>query len=165
MVFATAPVTLASPADGEQPVFTVDLPARRVTPAVSLTIVPVSLPTPVNGLQPWLRGFAGLDEAIASSGVSPGAGTAAEHLLVLGDFNATREHLPLRQLMAEHQLVDAAEQAGAGWQPTYPAGGRVPPLFAIDHVLMNPSLTASKVTAFTVTYGAHRGLLAELRPA
>ena len=30
---------------------------------------------------------------------------------MVGDFNATREHLPMRQLIAEHGLVDAAEQA------------------------------------------------------
>ena len=163
VVFATGSVTVRSAAYAAQPVLTVDLPAASGVPAMSVTVVPVSLPTPSNGLEPWLQGFADLDAAIASlSRTSSGVTTP---LLVVGDFNATREHLPLRQLMAEHDLGDAAEQAGAGWQPTYPAGRRIPPLFAIDHILLSPSLTASKVTAFGVAYGAHRGLLAELQPA
>ena len=155
VVFATAPVTASSP-QMRQPVFTVDLPSGP------LVVAPVSLPTPARGVEPWLQGFDALDEAVAAHNASVGAG---EPMLVIGDFNATREHLPMRQLIARRRLVDAAEQAVAGWLPTFPADRRYPPLIAIDHVLMSPSLRASQVTAFSVTYGAHRGLVAQLERA
>ena len=157
VVFAKEPVTWASQLDAGQPVFSVDLPTGP------LTVVPVSLPTVAKGIEPWLRGFDQLGEAIAAQG--PTAETEAEApMLVVGDFNATREHLPMRQLIAEHGLVDAAEQAGAGWLPTFPTNRRYPPLIAIDHILMSPSMTATEVTAFSVRYGAHRVLVAHINP-
>lgn len=155
VVFSTVPVT-ASTLDIRQPVFTVDLPSGP------LAVAPVSLPTPARGVEEWLQGFDALDEAVAAHNASAGA---AAPMLVIGDFNATREHLPMRQLMARRQLVDAAEQAVAGWLPTFPADRRYPPLIAIDHVLMSPSLRASEVMAFSVKYGAHRGLVAHLSRA
>ena len=157
VVFAKEPVSWASPPDAEQPVFRIYLPAGP------LTVVPVSLPTAVEGVEPWLRGFQLLDEAITIRATSV-SDEALEPMLVVGDFNATREHLPMRQLIAEHGLVDAAEQAGAGWQPTFPANRRYPPLLAIDHILMSPELSASEVTAFSVRYGAHRVLVAQINP-
>ena len=156
VVFAHATVTQASASDAAQPVVSVALPSG------SLTVVPVSLPALGTGLDPWLLGFETLDATLASH---TSVGTATAPMLVIGDFNATREHLPMRKLIAEHDLVDAAEQARAGWQPTFPADRRYPPLVAIDHVLLSPSLTASEVSAFSVKYGAHRGLIARLGPA
>ncbi len=155
VVFANATVTQASASDAAQPVVSVALPSGP------LTVVPVSLPTLGTGLDPWLLGFETLDATLASH---TSVGTAAAPLLVVGDFNATREHLPMRQLIAEHGLVDAAEQAGAGWLPTFPANRRYPPLVAIDHILMSPELSASEVTAFSVRYGAHRVLVAHINP-
>ena len=155
VVFANATVTQVSAPDAQQLVVSVDLLSG------SLLVVPVSLPTLGAGFGSWLRGFETLDEAIAAQ--APTAGTEAEApMLVVGDFNATREHLPMRQLIAEHALVDAAQQGGAGWQPTFPADRRYPPLIAIDHILLSPSLRASEVTAFSVRFGAHRGLIARI---
>lgn len=156
VVFANATVTQTSAPDAAQPVVSVDLRSR------SLLVVPVSLPTLRAGMDPWLRSFELLDAALATHASS---GTAAAPMLVIGDFNATREHLPMRQLIADHGLVDAAEQAGAGWQPTFPANRRYPPLIAIDHILMSSSLQAAEVTAFSVEYGAHRVLMARLKLA
>lgn len=151
VVFATAPVTASSPAT-RQPVFTVGLPSGPIA------VAPVSLPTVARGVEPWLQGFDALDEAVAVHNSS----ASAMPMLVIGDFNATREHWPMRQLVAKRRLVDAAEQAGAGWLPTFPDNRPYPPLIAIDHVLMSPSLRASEVAAFSVQYGAHRGLTARL---
>ena len=78
-----------------------------------------------------------------------------------GDFNAVAEQGPMQQL---HRLGlrSATDLAGAGWLPTYPAGGRLPPLLPIDHVLVNERLTATSVAAFTVPGTDHRGLLASI---
>lgn len=154
IVFANTPVTPAAAATAGQPIVSVDLPG------LALTVAPVSMPSPIVGVEPWLQGFTDLGQALTAHEPAD-----AESLLVVGDFNATREHQPMRQLIAEHRLVDAAEQSGAGWLPTFPANRRYPPLIPIDHVLMGPGLRASYVTAFSVRYGAHRGLIARLGPA
>ena len=68
--------------------------------------------------------------------------------LVVGDLNATLDHRPLQRL-EDDGFRDAAELTNAGWQPTWPANGEyhlagvpLPPLVAIDHVLVGPRLTA-----------------------
>lgn len=82
-------------------------------------------------------------------------------LVVAGDFNAVAEQDPMLRL---HRLGlrSATDLVGAGWLPTYPAGGRLPPLLPIDHVLVNERLTATAVTAVTVPGTDHRGLLVRL---
>jgi endonuclease/exonuclease/phosphatase (EEP) superfamily protein YafD len=91
--------------------------------------------------------------AVAAHGNGP--------LVVAGDFNAVAEQRPMRQL---HRLGlrSATDLAGAGWLPTYPMGGRLPPLLPIDHVLVNERLTATALTAVTVPGTDHRGLLATI---
>ncbi|MDI6910240.1 endonuclease/exonuclease/phosphatase family protein [Nocardioides sp.] len=86
--------------------------------------------------------------------------------LVLGDFNATDDHAPMRAL-ADAGLRDAAELADEGWQPTWPAGGRwrvlglvVPPLTRIDHVLVGPRLAAVSVHTAVLPGSDHRAVIA-----
>jgi len=89
--------------------------------------------------------------AVAAHGDGP--------LVVAGDFNAVPEQAPMLRL---HRLGlrSAADLAAAGWLPTYPSGGVLPPLLPIDHVLVNQRLTATAVTAVTAPGSDHRGLLA-----
>ena len=55
--------------------------------------------------------------------------------VVAGDFNATLDHPQFRDVLATGYR-DAAEQAGAGFLPTFPANRRrLPLLITIDHVL------------------------------
>ena len=91
--------------------------------------------------------------AVATHGDGP--------LVVAGDFNAVAEQEPMQQL---HRLGlrSATDLVGAGWLPTYPVGGALPPLLPIDHVLVNERLTATALTAVTVSGTDHRGLLATL---
>jgi endonuclease/exonuclease/phosphatase family metal-dependent hydrolase len=49
---------------------------------------------------------------------------------------------------------------GAGWNPTYPAQGWIPPLIAIDHVLVSEDLTATAYRTVPVPGTDHRGVLA-----
>lgn len=58
-------------------------------------------------------------------------------------------------------LTDAAAQSGAGWLPTFPASGLLPPI-AIDHVLISRHLTAASVATFKVGGGDHLGLTTRL---
>ena len=91
--------------------------------------------------------------AVAANGEGP--------LIVAGDFNAVPDQGPMQRL---HRLGlrSVTDLVGAGWLPTYPTGGRLPPLLPIDHVLVNDRLTATAVTAVTVPGTDHRGLLATI---
>lgn len=147
-VFSRTPLrTLSSPAD-PQPVVEV---ARPNGP---LVLLPVDLPTPTHGVPPWLDAFTHLTEAATAYRNRP--------LVVVGDFNAVREHVPLRRLLAAAGLRDAAEVAGSGWTPTFPSRSWHPPLIALDHALISPGLTASEVRTERIAGQEHRALIVRI---
>ena len=86
--------------------------------------------------------------------------------LVLGDFNATEDHAPMRSLAAAGYR-DVGELANQGWQPTWPASDRwavLPgiafPLAPIDHVLVGPRLAAIGQHTVAVPGSDHRAVVA-----
>jgi endonuclease/exonuclease/phosphatase (EEP) superfamily protein YafD len=81
-------------------------------------------------------------------------------VMVVGDFNATHDHRSFRDFGALG-YVDAFDQAGAGYQPTYPAD-RIPfPLVMLDHVLVRDTpLRAISVTTVELPRSDHRALIA-----
>lgn len=82
-------------------------------------------------------------------------------MIMLGDFNATRDHAPMREL-AGQGLTDAADQAGAGYGPTWGPGG-LPRLFEIDHVLVSDDdINASGLSRHEVEGTDHAAVIAEL---
>lgn len=87
--------------------------------------------------------------------------------LVVGDFNATLDHGPVRALLGTG-LRDAAVEADSGWQPTWPSGVpgyRLPGglgLVAIDHVLLSRDFSAISTRTFQVPGSDHRALVARL---
>jgi endonuclease/exonuclease/phosphatase (EEP) superfamily protein YafD len=88
--------------------------------------------------------------------------------LVVGDFNATMDHRPMREL-AGRGFTDAATEANAGWQPTWPSGGEVdvlgfgvPSLLPIDHVLVGADIRATRTESVTIPGTDHRALVATL---
>lgn len=65
-------------------------------------------------------------------------------LVVAGDFNATADEKPFRQVLSLH-LADAAVLAGQGWRMTWPRDQSwVIPYLRLDHVLLSPSLTVTE---------------------
>jgi endonuclease/exonuclease/phosphatase (EEP) superfamily protein YafD len=82
-------------------------------------------------------------------------------LVVAGDFNAVEDHGPM-QTLRRLGLKSATDVAGAGWLPTYPANGALPPLLPIDHVMINKDVTASSVSSFAISGTDHLGLFAKL---
>jgi endonuclease/exonuclease/phosphatase family metal-dependent hydrolase len=87
--------------------------------------------------------------------------------LVVGDFNATRDHPQLRAVLGSG-LRDAAEEAGSGWQPTWPSRWRTSwlrPLITIDHVLTTPGYRALRTHTVEVPHTDHLALVAQLRRA
>jgi endonuclease/exonuclease/phosphatase family metal-dependent hydrolase len=83
--------------------------------------------------------------------------------VLAGDFNATLDHAPLRDLIATG-YVDAADAAGAGLAGTWGPydGDRIPPV-TIDHVLVDRRIAVRSVAVRPLPGSDHRAVLAELR--
>ena len=58
--------------------------------------------------------------------------------------------------------ASAADLVGTGWAPTYPANRALPPLLAIDHVLVDPALSVAALERVPVAGTDHLGLLATI---
>lgn len=93
---------------------------------------------------------------------------ASRPLLAVGDFNATLDHAPMRQMLRAG-LVDAARETGVGLQFTWPANGKerllgipIPPLLPLDHVLVSKGAVALSITTHTVAGTDHRALVARI---
>lgn len=82
---------------------------------------------------------------------------------IAGDLNSVHAHRTIRDFAA-HGYRTAADIAGGGWIPTYPADSWLPPLLPIDHVLINDRLTATSIRSFSVDKTDHRGLITRLAP-
>ena len=149
------------------------VPVAEVTdfpvPAVRLEVeggpvvlVPADVPGPQDGVAAWEQEIAALGETAA------GQVAAGWPVVVAGDFNAVREHLPFRRLVdggiANAGLVNAAELAGAGWMPTYRADRPPwPPVLEIDHVLVSGGVEVGSIETVRVGGHAHLALLAWVR--
>ena len=122
------------------------------------TLTAVHTVYPLFGTEGWEKDFRTL--------VADARGTKGPHLLV-GDFNATLDHGPMRTLL-DQGLTDAAEGAGSGWQPTWPRPGSRAPngitvplrLMAIDHVLMSEEFEAASADTHEVPDTDHLALAA-----
>lgn len=80
----------------------------------------------------------------------------------LGDFNASLDHAPMRELLAAG-LTDTHAELGHGWVRTWPVGmSLVPPLVQLDHVLHGSGLAGVSVGGRTVPGTDHRAVVAVL---
>jgi endonuclease/exonuclease/phosphatase (EEP) superfamily protein YafD len=125
----------------------------RVPDIGRIRLIAVHPCNPFCGGDRWVTEHEVLREAVIDNLDQP--------LVVAGDFNAVDDHGPM-QALRRAGLKSATDVAGAGWLPTYPANGPIPPLLPIDNVLINEDLTASSVTSFPVSGSDHRGLFATL---
>lgn len=82
--------------------------------------------------------------------------------VLLGDFNATLDHAPMRELLGAG-LVDTHVELGRGGARTWPVtGGAVPPLIHLDHVLHGRDLVGVSVEDLVVPGTDHKVVVAEL---
>ena len=89
-------------------------------------------------------------------------------VVMAGDFNATLDHGPMRDLLGAG-YSDAARQANSGWQPTWPSDPDAEHglpwglgVMAIDHVLVTRQFSAISTRTYRVDGSDHRALLARL---
>jgi endonuclease/exonuclease/phosphatase family metal-dependent hydrolase len=80
--------------------------------------------------------------------------------LLLGDFNATLDHAPMRELL-DAGYRDAAEELGEGLRPTWPSD-RWPPGVTIDRALLGPGIVARSYEVHPVAGSDHRAVFAEV---
>jgi endonuclease/exonuclease/phosphatase (EEP) superfamily protein YafD len=81
-------------------------------------------------------------------------------VILAGDLNATPDALEFRRLLRDGYR-DAAEQAGAGLTRTHPADIVLPPVFAVDHILLRGA-TATTVHTVPIRDSDHRALVAHI---
>jgi endonuclease/exonuclease/phosphatase family metal-dependent hydrolase len=82
--------------------------------------------------------------------------------ILLGDFNSTLDHAPVRQLIARGYR-DAADAAGRGLLGTWgPYHGKPVPPVTLDHVLVDRRIGVRDVKVHAVRGSDHRSVLATL---
>ena len=96
-------------------------------------------------------------------------GGTGERQVVAGDFNASRDHRPFRDLLAAG-FLDCADAAMRRPWPgfTWPADRLIPPVLRLDHVLVSRAgTTVLEARTIRVPGTDHRGVFAviEFRPA
>ncbi|MEE1825076.1 endonuclease/exonuclease/phosphatase family protein [Streptomyces sp. BE20] len=90
---------------------------------------------------------------------------ATRNAVLLGDFNASLDHAPMRDLLGTG-LTDTHAELGRGGSPTWPESNAdfpyLWPVIQIDHVLHGDGLRAVSVAEHTVRGADHRAVVAEL---
>lgn len=120
---------------------------------VPMTVIVTHLINMLHGTQRWS------DEAeeLAASVTAH----IAEPMVVVGDFNATPDHITYSRIL-DAGLVDAASQAGAGWVPTFNADLPIPAVIPIDHALISPGMSAQRFRTIAVTGSDHRAIVVDV---
>ncbi|MFG2695943.1 endonuclease/exonuclease/phosphatase family protein [Kitasatospora sp. NPDC048407] len=134
-------------------------PTTNVTITVDgrpVQLVAVHTYYPLGDARKWAAGMHALRDAV------PGRNHNA---VLLGDFNATLDHAPMRSLLATG-LADTHDELGAGLFPTWPEHNLdlpyLPPMLQIDHVLHGPALLPVSIEEHTLARTDHRAVVAEL---
>jgi endonuclease/exonuclease/phosphatase (EEP) superfamily protein YafD len=128
----------------------------RVAAPVPFRVLAVHAAQPILEPKMWFRDMGRVRDRATSL-------TKEGPTIVVGDFNATHDHAPWRAILGAG-LRDAAEQAGSGWQPTWPNSyrGWVVPLIMIDHVLTTDQYAASHTRTVQISGTDHRALVVKL---
>jgi endonuclease/exonuclease/phosphatase (EEP) superfamily protein YafD len=92
----------------------------------------------------------------------PGTGPDGTPRILLGDFNSTLDHAPLRRLVARGYR-DAGVATGQGLIPTWPYfEHRGIPWVTLDHVLVDKRLGVRGMSVHRIIDSDHRAVIAEL---
>lgn len=131
----------------------------RVAAPTPFWLVAVHTSQPLSAYDAWVH-----DHDALSSAVARLDGPA----VLAGDLNATLDHRPMRRLLGAG-LADAARNANAGWQATWPVSewdGHLQPfglgMMALDHVLFTHDYSAISTSTHEVPRSDHRTLVARL---
>lgn len=126
----------------------VRIPGLPAEATVATTHMSAPWPEPISG---WRDDLARLAVVLGKVGAS-----APGPVILAGDLNATPDVLEFRRLLRDG-YHDAAEQAGAGLTRTHPADIVIPPVFAVDHILIRGG-TATSAHTLPLSGSDHRAL-------
>ncbi len=129
--------------------------ATVATPFGDLSVTGVHLTAPAiaANIEPWKEDFAGLM-----------ARPTDRPAIMAGDFNATEDHLPFRQLLAQG-WTDAHDNKGCGLDATWPSGGLPNAVMRLDHILTTDGLTTKALEVLPSGGSDHHPVVAVLAPA
>jgi len=152
-LWARWPLTPLPPVPG----LTTAAPRARIDPLAGrpVTLTAVHPLPPVSGQADiWQRELALIRQTLA---------TVDEPQVVAGDFNASRDHRPFRDLLAAG-FLDCADSGQRRWWPgfTWPAAGGMLPVMRLDHVLVSRPATVRMARAIRVPLTDHHGVLAAI---
>ncbi|MGW6059337.1 endonuclease/exonuclease/phosphatase family protein [Streptomyces sp. NPDC055189] len=120
----------------------------------AVRLVAVHTYYPLGDADRWTRDMTALTSVARDSGPDT---------VFLGDFNASLDHAPMRDLLASGELTDTHAELGEGWTSTWPTGkGLLPPLLHLDHVLHGSGLAGISVDERTIPDTDHRAVIATL---
>lgn len=149
-LWSRLPVTELPPVPGTW----LPMPRVRICGEVPVTITPVHTAAPVPRRHAnWQRDF---QQVLAAATSTLG------HQIFVGDFNASRDHLAFRKLLAAG-LADCADVAMSRPWPgfTWPADRRHPPVIRLDHILVSQQGVRVRETRHIRVPGTdHLGVLA-----
>ncbi len=127
-----------------------------VTPPGSVPLLVESAHPLAPATLPYLKDWRG------DLNAEPHADPGGTPRILLGDFNSTLDHEPLRALIS-HGYRDSADAVGAGligtWGPYH--GNPIPPV-TIDHVLVDRRIGVRAVLVRAQPRSDHRAVLADL---
>lgn len=121
-------------------------------PLILMAVHPMNM---VQGTELWVHEAAVVREALDRYADRP--------TVAIGDFNAAPEQVPLRDTLARGYRL-GAQDAGAGWQPTYRGRLTFPAMVPIDHVVTNQRATTTSFHAVRIAGSDHRAIIAEVAP-
>jgi endonuclease/exonuclease/phosphatase (EEP) superfamily protein YafD len=132
------------------------------TQAKATVSVPGALPVALESVHPCAPASLDADECWAADLTDqPSATVDGPVRVLLGDFNATLDHAPLRRLIATGYR-DAADVRGQGLVATWPYDGKPLPKATIDHVLADRRVGVAGYRVYGIPKSDHRGVYAEL---
>ena len=139
------------------PGLTAAAPRARIDPSggrpVTLTAVHPLAPTHGHA-NIWQRELALIRQALAA---------VDEPQVVAGDFNASRDHRPFRDVLAAGFLDCADSSQSRSWPGfTWPAAGGMLPIMRLDHVLVSRTAIVRMTRAIRVPQTDHHGVLADI---
>ena len=122
-----------------------------IDPTVVVVHLPAPWPQPIDG---WRRDLDRLPVTLLEVAEQTDGGS----VIVAGDLNSTTDMRPFRALL-RNGYRDAAQQSGAGIEPTFPGNWPLPPFIVIDDILTR-SCTATSLRTIKIPGSDHRGLAA-----
>ena len=152
-LWARWPLTPLPPVPG----LTAAAPRARIDPpgGQPVTLTAVHPHAPMRGhADMWQRDLALIRQTLATFDGSQ---------VVAGDFNASRDHRPFRDLLAAGFLDCADSSQSRSWPGfTWPAAGRMLPVMRLDHVLVSRTATVRMTRAIRLPRTDHHGVLAAI---